>query len=89
MGSHAGAAFSTLITAARIGRITDCAEAIARKEISEGHRDFESIVAVRHPGPDEPDRGIRVVALCGMRRGLIGDYGEKMTMTLDTKDSLA
>ncbi|AZB41457.1 cytidine deaminase [Bacillus sp. FJAT-42376] len=95
---HVGAALRTaegdIITAvhieAYIGRVTVCAEAIAiGKAISEGHRTFDSIVAVRHPGPDEADREIRVVAPCGMCRELIGDYGENMKVILDTEDGLS
>ncbi|KZZ84185.1 cytidine deaminase [Bacillus sp. SJS] len=95
---HVGAALRTasgeIIRAvhieAYIGRVTVCAEAIAiGKAISEGFREFEAIVAVRHPGPDEHDREIKVVAPCGMCRELIGDYGENMKVILDTKDGLA
>ena len=80
---HIGCALRTkmgkIITAvhieAYIGRITICAEAIALgKAISEGEKEFDTIVAVRHPYVDEVDREIKVVTPCGMCRELISDY---------------
>ncbi len=80
---HIGCAIRTktgkIITAvhveAYIGRVTICAEAIAiGKAISDGEKDFEAIVAVRHPSPEEFDREIKVVTPCGMCRELISDY---------------
>lgn len=62
---------------ANVGRIAVCAEAIAiGKAISEGHEDFDTIVAVAHPHPEDEDREIKVVSPCGMCRELISDYGE-------------
>lgn len=76
---HVGAAIRTktgdVISAvhieAYIGRVTVCAEAIAiGSAISNGQKDFDTIVAVRHPYSDEVDRNIRVVSPCGMCREL-------------------
>jgi cytidine deaminase len=60
---------------AYIGRIAVCAEAIAigRAITESGDRGIETIVAVRHPKPDEPG-GIVVVSPCGICRELIYDY---------------
>ena len=68
---HVGAAIRTktgeFISAvhieAYIGRVTVCAEAIAiGSAISNGQKDFDTIVAVRHPYSDEADRSIKVVS---------------------------
>ncbi|MDF2548596.1 MAG: hypothetical protein K0R93_3494 [Anaerosolibacter sp.] len=81
---HVGAAIRTksgkIITAvhveAYISRVTVCGEAIAiGKAISEGEREFDTVVAVRHPYGDEEDREIKVVSPCGMCRELLSDYG--------------
>ena len=61
---------------ANVGRVAVCAEAIALgRAIAEGDREFDTIVAVRHPHAGEADQSIRVVAPCGMCRELISDYG--------------
>jgi cytidine deaminase len=63
---------------AYIGRIAVCAEAIAigRAITETGDRGIETIVAVRHPKPDEPG-SIAVVSPCGICRELIHDYDAK------------
>jgi cytidine deaminase len=60
---------------AYIGRIAVCAEAIAigRAITESGDHGIETIVAVRHPKPDEPGK-IAVVSPCGICRELIHDY---------------
>jgi cytidine deaminase len=63
---------------AYIGRIAVCAEAIAigRAITENGDHGIETIVAVRHPKPDEPGK-IAVVSPCGICRELIHDYDAK------------
>ena len=53
-----------------------CAEAVALGQAITvaGEFNIESIVAVRHPPPDEKDRPITVVSPCGACRELIWDY---------------
>ena len=60
---------------AYLGRIAVCAEAvgIGNAITAAGDQGIETIVAVRHPQPDEPD-GIAVVSPCGACRELIYDY---------------
>lgn len=59
-----------------VNRISVCAESIViGKAISEGEKEFDTIVAVRHPCPDEKERSIKVVSPCGMCREVICDYG--------------
>lgn len=82
---HVGAALKTksgkIVAAvhmeAYVGRITVCAEAVAiGKAISEGEKEFDTIVAVKHPYSDESNRELKVVSPCGMCRELISDYAE-------------
>jgi cytidine deaminase len=63
---------------AYLGRNAVCAEAIAiGRAITEiGDKGIETIVAVRHPEPDEPGK-IAVVSPCGICRELIHDYDAK------------
>jgi cytidine deaminase len=63
---------------AYIGRIAVCAEAIAigRAITEKGDCGIDTIVALRHPKPDEPGK-IAVVSPCGICRELIHDYDAK------------
>lgn len=94
---HVGAAIRTktgdVISAvhieAYIGRVTVCAEAIAiGSAISNGQKDFDTIVAVRHPYSDEVDRNIRVVSPCGMCRELIADYAPGCFVLIELNDEV-
>ncbi|MBR0591759.1 cytidine deaminase [Bacillus pumilus] len=70
-----GEIMSAVHIEAYIGRVTVCAEAIAiGSALSNGHKDFDTIVAVRHPYSDEEDRKIRVVSPFGICRELISDF---------------
>jgi cytidine deaminase len=53
-----------------------CAEGVAlgRAVTEVGETGIETIVAVRHPDPAEPDQAIAVVSPCGSCRELIWDY---------------
>ena len=61
---------------AYLGRMAVCAEAVAigRAITEAGDKGIETIVAVRHPKPDEADRTIAVVSPCGSCREIIHDY---------------
>jgi len=61
---------------AYLGRMAVCAEAVAiGKAVTDvGETGIETIVAVRHPEPGEPDQTIAVVSPCGSCRELIFDY---------------
>ena len=89
---HVGAALKTrsgkIVAAvhmeAYVGRITVCAEAVAiGKAISEGEKEFDTIVAVKHPYSDEINRELKVVSPCGMCRELISDYAEECFVILE------
>ncbi|NWG23799.1 MAG: cytidine deaminase [Pseudorhodoplanes sp.] len=64
---------------AYLGRMAVCAEpiAIGRAITENGDKGIETIVAVRHPKPTDPDQTIRVVSPCGSCRELIHDYDPK------------
>ena len=53
-----------------------CAEAVALGQAVDAAAKLgiDTIVAVRHPAPDENDRHIAVVSPCGACRELISDY---------------
>ena len=73
--TKAGKVYTGVHVEANVGRVTVCAEAMTLgKALSEGETEFTAIAAVRHPGPDERDRTIKVVAPCGMCRELLSDY---------------
>ena len=58
-----------------VGRLSACAEAVAvGRAILEGDGTIATVVAVRHPKPDESDRAVAVVPPCGACRELIVDY---------------
>lgn len=58
-----------------VGRLSVCAEAIAvGRAILEGDGSIATVVAVRHPKPEEHDRSLAVVPPCGACRELIVDY---------------
>ena len=61
---------------AYLGRMAVCAEAVAlgRAVTDVGETGIETIVAVRHPDPEEPDQEIAVVSPCGGCGELIWDY---------------
>jgi cytidine deaminase len=61
---------------AYLGRMAVCAEAVALGKVVTdlGERGIDTIVAVRHPPPDDPDQTIDVVSPCGACRELIWDY---------------
>lgn len=95
---HVGAALRTktgeIFTAvhleASLSRVTVCAEAmVIGKAISEGYKEFDTIVAVRHPDPDSEDRAIKTVSPCGMCRELIADYAEDCKVIVPEGDHLS
>ena len=60
---------------ATVGRLSICAEPIALgRAILEGDGSAETIVAVRHPKPEESLRDIAVVPPCGACRDLLMDH---------------
>ncbi|MBY0012637.1 cytidine deaminase [Paenibacillus typhae] len=88
--TRTGEIFTAVHLEASLSRVTVCAEAmVIGKAISEGYKEFDTIVAVRHPDPDSEDRDIRVVSPCGMCRELIADYASDCTVILPVEEGLA
>jgi cytidine deaminase len=58
-----------------VGRLAVCAEAVALgRALLDGCSGIDTIVAVRHPKPDEVDRELAVVPPCGGCRELFLDH---------------
>jgi cytidine deaminase len=58
-----------------VGRLSVCAEAVAvGRAMLEGDGSIGTVVAVRHPKPEEDDRSVAVVSPCGACREMIVDY---------------
>src|SRR6202047_3912664 len=71
-----GRIFTGVSLDAYLGRMAICAEAVALGQAITVAGEFkpESIVAGRHPPPEEKDRPITVGSPCGACRELIWDY---------------
>jgi cytidine deaminase len=74
--TRSGKIFTGVNLDAYLGRMAVCAEAVAlgRAVVDLGGAGIDTIVAVRHPPPDEKDQTIAVVSPCGACRELIFDY---------------
>jgi cytidine deaminase len=74
--TRSGRVFTGVNLDANLGRMAVCAEAVAlgRAVTEAGETEIETIVAVRHADPDQPDQSIYVVSPCGSCRELIWDY---------------
>jgi cytidine deaminase len=77
--TRSGRIFTGVNLDAYLGRMAVCAEAVAlgRAVVDLGDAGIETIVAVRHPPPNEKDQTITVVSPCGACRELIFDYDPK------------
>ena len=73
---RSGKIFTGVSLDAYLGRMAVCAEAVALGQAITvaGEFSIDSVVAVRHPPPHEPDRPVGVVSPCGACRELIWDY---------------
>jgi cytidine deaminase len=66
-----------------VGRLAICAEAVALgRAIIDGDGSIQSVVAVRHPKPEEPDRELAVVSPCGACREMIFDHAPDATVII-------
>src|SRR5205823_1949703 len=74
--TRSGRIFTGVNLDANLGRMAVCAEAVAlgRAVTEAGETEIETIVAVRHSDPDQPDQSIYVVSPCGSCRELVWDY---------------
>ncbi|MTW18014.1 cytidine deaminase [Rhodoplanes serenus] len=73
---------------AYVGRMGVCAEGVAiGKLVTDlGEIGIDTIVAVRHPRPHEPDQSIRIVSPCGICRELISDYDPEARVIIMGED---
>jgi cytidine deaminase len=70
-----GRSWTGLHIGATVGRLSVCAEAVALgRALLEGDGKIDTVVAVRHPKPDEVDRVLAVVAPCGACREMFLDH---------------
>ena len=70
-----GRIWTGLHLGATVGRLSICAEAIAYgRAVLEGDGSVATVVAVRHPKPDEHDRDLAVVSPCGACREMLMDF---------------
>jgi cytidine deaminase len=73
---RSGKIFTGVSLDAYLGRMAVCAEAVALGQAITiaGEFNIDTVVAVRHPPPEEKDGLISVVSPCGACRELIWDY---------------
>jgi cytidine deaminase len=70
-----GRVWTGLHLGATVGRLSVCAEAVALgRALLEGDGAVDTVVAVRHPKPDETDRELAVVPPCGACREMFLDH---------------
>jgi cytidine deaminase len=73
--SRDGRVWTGLHIGATVGRLSICAEAVALgRAILDEVDAIETVVAVRHPKPDEADRELAVVPPCGACREMFLDH---------------
>jgi cytidine deaminase len=89
--TRSGKIFTGINLDAYLGRMAVCAEAVAlgRAFVDLGDAGIDTIVAVRHPDPDEKDQRIAVVSPCGACRELIFDYDPKARVIVPSGKSAA
>jgi cytidine deaminase len=77
--TRSGKIFTGVNLDAYLGRMAVCAEAVAlgHAVVDLGDAGIDTIVAVRHPAPQDDDQTISVVSPCGACRELIFDYDPK------------
>jgi cytidine deaminase len=86
--TRAGQIFTGVNLDTHLRRMAVCAEAVVLgRAISEaGDNGIDTVVAVRHPDPETPDRAIAVVSPCGSCRELIWDYDPNARVIVPGKD---
>ena len=89
--TRSGKVFTGINLDAYLGRMAVCAEAVAlgRAFVDLGDAGIDTIVAVRHPSPEEKDQTVAVVSPCGACRELIFDYDAKARVIVPNGRSAA
>jgi cytidine deaminase len=78
-----GRIWTGLHLGATVGRLSVCAEAVALgRAVLEGDGKVATVVALRHPKPDEHDRRLAVVSPCGACREMLVDYAPEALVIL-------
>jgi len=73
--SPEGRIWTGLHLGATVGRLSICAEAVALgRAVLEGNGGVETVVAVRHPKPEEACQDLEVVPPCGACREMFFDF---------------
>jgi cytidine deaminase len=87
--TRSGKVFTGVSLDAYLGRMAVCAEAVALGQAITvaGETGIETIVAVRHPPPEEKDGAIAVVSPCGACRELIWDYDRNARVIVPGRDN--
>ena len=87
--TRSGKVFTGVSLDAYLGRMAICAEAVALGQAITvaGETGIDTIVAVRHPPPEEKDGAIVVVSPCGACRELIWDYDRNARVIVPGRDS--
>jgi cytidine deaminase len=85
-----GRIWTGLHLGATVGRLSICAEAVALgRALLEGDGKIDTVVAVRHPKPDETDRTLAVVPPCGACREMLLDHCPDALVILHAASGLA
>ncbi|WP_428484542.1 cytidine deaminase [Rhodopila sp.] len=72
-----------------VGRLAVCAEAVAfGRAVLEGDGTIATVVAVRHPKPEEEDREAAVVSPCGGCREMILDHAPEALIIVKDGEGL-
>jgi cytidine deaminase len=89
--TRSGKIFTGVNLDAYLGRMAVCAEAVAlgHAVVDLGDAGIDTIVAVRHPAPQDEDRTIAIVSPCGACRELIFDYDPKARVIVPNGKSAA
>ena len=86
--TRSGKIFTGVSLDAYLGRMAVCAEAVALGQAITvaGEFGIDTIVAVRHPPPEEVGGAITVVSPCGACRELIWDYDRNARVIVPSPD---
>lgn len=72
-----------------VGRLSVCAEAVAfGRALLDGDGTIHTVVAVRHPKPEEEERELAVVPPCGACREMILDHAPRALIIIRNSDVL-
>jgi len=83
--TKAGKIYTAVHLEANVGRIAVCAEAIVLgKAISEGEKEFDTVVAALHTDEGEAD----ICSPCGMCRELMTDYNKNIKVIVKNEGKL-